>query len=114
MSKLDKLLEDILEVADWSPIGVRDHLPQPNLYQNLRELKKVISQSSLDDVLKSLDNLEAKLVDFWLSQGQCPNCECPLNFQPEVGYADFGDLIGLNPFRGNQIAKCPDCKWEDS
>ena len=114
MSKLDKLLEEILEVADWSPIGVRDHLPQPNLYRNLKELKRAISQSSLDEILKSLDNLEYKLVDFWLSQGQCPNCECPLDFQPEVGYADFGDLIGLNPFRGNQIAKCPDCHWEDS
>lgn len=113
MSKLDKLLEEILEVSNWSPLGVRDHLPQPNLYQNLRELKKVISQSSLDDILKSLDNLESKLVDFWLSQGQCPNCEYPLYFQPEVGFADYGELVGLNPFQGNQIAKCPDCGWED-
>ena len=109
MTKLDKLLEEIFEVPDWFR-----NLPKPNLYQNLEELKKAISQSSLDDILKSLDNLEYKLVDFWLSQGQCPNCECPLDFQPEVGYADFGDLIGLNPFRGNQVAKCPDCKWEDS
>jgi len=113
MSSLDKLLEEILEVSSWSPIGVRDHLPQPNLYQNLEELKKVISQSSLDEILKSLDNLESKLVDFWLSQGQCPKCEYPLYFQPEVGFADYGELIGLNPFQGNQIAKCPDCGWEE-
>ena len=113
MSSLDKLLEEILEVSSWSPTGVRDHLPQPNLYQNLEELKKVISQSSLDEILKSLDNLESKLVDFWLSQGQCPNCEYPLQFQPEVGFADYGELVGLNPFQGNQIAKCPDCGWEE-
>ena len=113
MSSLDKLLEEILEVSSWSPLGVRDHLPQPNLYQNLRELKKVISQSSLDEILTSLDNLESKLVDFWLSQGQCPNCEYPLHFQPEVGFADYGELVGLNPFQGNQIAKCPDCGWEE-
>ena len=114
MTRLDRLLEEILEVADWSPIGVRDRLPKFNLYRNLKELKKAISQSSLDEILKSLDNLEYKLVDFWLSHGQCPNCECPLDFQPEVGSADFGDLIGLNPFRSNQVAKCPDCHWEDS
>ena len=113
MSSLDKLLEEILEVSSWSPLGVKDHLPQPNLYKNLGELKKVISQSSLDEILKSLDNLESKLVDFWLSQGQCPNCEYPLTFKPEIGYADYGELVGLNPFQGNQIAKCPDCGWEE-
>ena len=110
MADLDKLLEEILEVSNWSG---RNNLPKPNLYQNLRELKKVISQSSLADILESLDNLESKLVEFWLSQGQCPNCEYPLSFQPEIGYADFGDLIGLNPFQGQQIDKCLVCGWEE-
>ncbi len=114
MSELDKLLEELFEVSDWSNSTVfGDNLPQPYLFQTLQELKKVISQSSLDDILKSLDNLEYKLVDFWLSQGQCPNCEYPLNFQPEVGYADYGDLVGLNVFQGKYVAKCPDCKWEE-
>ena len=114
MSELDKLIKEILEVSDWfPPHGGRDNLPKPNLYQNLRELKKVISQSSIDDILESLDNLESKLVEFWLSKGQCPNCEYPLSFQPEVGYADYGDLVGLNPFQGKRIAKCLDCKWEE-
>ena len=114
MSKLDKLLEEILGVSEWSnSTVVRDNLPKTNLYQNLQELKKVISQSSPADILESLDNLESKLVEFWVSQGQCPNCEYPLNFRPEVGYADYGDLVGLNPFKGKQIAKCPDCKWEE-
>lgn len=114
MSELDKLFEEILEVSDWSSsVGFRENLPKSNLYQNLRELKKVISQNSLADVIESLDNLELKLVEFWVSRGQCPNCEYPLNFQPEVGYADYGDLVGLNPFQGKQIAKCPECKWEE-
>ena len=114
MSELDKLLEEILGVSDWSnSTVVRDNLPKTNLYQNLRDLKKVISQSSLSDILESLDNLESKLVEFWVSQGQCPNCEYPLNFQPEVGYADYGDLVGLNVFQGKYVAKCPDCKWEE-
>lgn len=114
MSELDKLLEEIFEVSDWSTSVTRmDCLPKPYLYQNLQELKKVISQSSIDDILESLDNLESKLVEFWVSKGQCPNCEYPLDFQPVVGYADYGDLVGLNPFKGKQIAKCPDCKWEE-
>ncbi len=114
MTELDKLLEEILEVESWSsPIESCRTLPKVGLYQNLKELKKAISESSLAEVIASLDNLELKLVNFWLSQGQCPNCECPLDFQPEVGYADYGDLVGLNPFKGNQIAKCPDCKWEE-
>ena len=115
MSDLDKLLEEILEVSDWFPLAFsRENLPKPNLYQNLQELKKVISQSSLADIIASLDRLESKLVEFWLSKGQCPNCEYPLNFQPEVGYADYGDLSGLNPFQGKRIAKCLDCKWEET
>ena len=114
MSKLDNLLEEIFEVSDWlTPIGVMDNLPKPYLYQNLQELKKVISQSSIANILESLDNLESKLVEFWVSQGQCPNCEYPLSFRPEVGYADYGDLVGLNPFQGKQVAKCPECKWEE-
>jgi len=113
MSKLDKLIEEILEVSDWFPPRNRNNLPKPNLYQNLQELKKVISQSSIADILESLDNLESKLVEFWVSNGQCPNCEYPLNFQPEIGYADYGELVGLNPFHGQQIAKCPDCGWEE-
>ena len=114
MSSLDKLLEEILEVSDWFTSNSRwDRLPKPNLYKNLQELKKVISQSSIAEILTSLDNLESKLVDFWVSRGQCPNCEYPLYFQPEVGFADYGELIGLNPFQGNQIAKCPDCGWEE-
>ena len=114
MSKLDNLLEEIFEVSDWiTPIGLLDNLPKPNLYQNLQELKKVISQSSIDEILKSLDNLESKLVDFWVSNGQCPNCEYPLNFRPEIGFADYGELVGLNPFQGQQIAKCSDCGWEE-
>ena len=114
MSELGKLIEEILEVSDWlPPIGGRENLPKPNLYQNLRELKKAINQSSLTDIIASLDNLESKLVEFWLSKGQCPNCEYPLDFQPEIGYADYGNLVGLNPFQGKQIAKCPECKWEE-
>jgi len=114
MTELDKLLEEILEVENWSsPFESCRTLPKVGLYQNLEELKKAISESSLAEVIASLDNLELKLVNFWLSQGQCPNCECPLDFQPEVGYADYGDLVGLNPFKGNQIAKCPDCNWEE-
>lgn len=114
MTELDKLIEEILEVESWSsPFESCRTLPKVGLYQNLEELKKAISESSLAEVINSLDNLESKLVEFWLSQGQCPNCECPLNFQPEVGYADYGNLVGLNPFQGKQIAKCPDCKWEE-
>ena len=114
MSELDKLLEEILEVSDWFPSNRGgDDLPKPQLYQNLQELKKVISQSSLADIIASLDNLESKLVEFWISQGCCPNCEYPLNFQPEVGYADYGDLVGLDVFQGKYVAKCPDCKWEE-
>ena len=114
MANLDKLLEELLEVSDW-PTSVTgwDRLPKPDLYKKLQELKKVISQSSIADILTSLDNIESKLVDFWVFRGQCPNCEYPLNFQPEIGYADYGELIGLNPFHGQQIAKCPDCGWEE-
>lgn len=113
MSDLDKLIEEIFEVSDWSTSVTRmDYLPKPYLYQILQELKKVISQSSLADILTSLNNLESKLVEFWVSKGQCPNCEYPLDFQPEVGYADYGDLVGLNPFEGKYVVKCPDCKWE--
>lgn len=115
MSYLDQLLEELLEVSDWfTSFTGWDHLPQPNLYHNLRELKKVISQSSPAEIIASLDKIESKLVDFWVSRGQCPNCEYPLNFHPEIGYADYGDLIGLNPFQDKQIAKCTECGWEES
>ena len=63
MSSLDKILEEILEVSDWLTSTTRwDHLPQPNLYKTLQELKKVISQSSIAEILTSLDNLESKLL----------------------------------------------------
>ena len=114
MSNLDKLLEKLLEVSDWpTSITGWDRLPKPDLYKNLQELKKVISQSSIAEIITSLDNIESKLVDFWVFRGQCPNCEYPLNFHPEIGFADYGELVGLNPFQGQQIAKCPDCGWEE-